>query len=163
LRSTDTIPGPRLAEGCSRKPKTACVAYRFSRICLSLSLRAFAKPAVVLTRIERFRVSESKCTKKDTNKSGRGNVRDVRAIVGRSSAFVAVVPRPCASRTRARYALSRSRETITIYITSVSLCPFLPRQPAVVLTRIERFRVGRRARSRIRIRAERIVTDLREC
>jgi hypothetical protein len=65
-----------------------------------------------------------KRTKKDTNKSGREDVRDVRAIVGRSSAFVAVVPRPCNSYACSIYksiVFTRDYETLPLSL-SVPSC-----------------------------------------
>ena len=70
LRSTDTIPGPRLAEGRSRNPNTACVAYRYSSYIWSFFSLFFCNPR---RRSLKSNVSESgvKNRGKDKLQGGR--------------------------------------------------------------------------------------------
>lgn len=168
LRSTDTIPGPRLAEGCSRKPKTACVACRFS---LSVSLCPFLPfnnpPSFFLTIYvrERFRVGEKvpgrriRVRADERTYATYERLLDARRRSSRSC-------RDRASRTHARYVtLSCSRETTKNYLClSLSFLALATRRRSYLNDIRERFRVGRRARRRIRIRERREpFTDLREC
>lgn len=164
LRSTDTIPGPRLAEGCSRKPKTACVAYRCSSVCLFsvLSCRLVDIPPSFV--LERFRVGGRARPSEgyEIKEQSRRTYCDVRAIVGRSSAFVAVVSKAVwqivGTLSIQIYKIYRVHGRLVHNLPlSLSVPSCLDNPPSFAL---ERFRVGRSARRRIRTRAERTPSSL---